>query len=248
MRFGEAQDVLVVFVDFEGVVGVAGVVEHLAGGVGTQFDVGTFEAEASPKGNLLYAEYLRVEGGVGQVLLEVLDVLDLAGLSYSVAFLLESSFGVELHDLFIVLEDAHEEKEAADDGASPALPVVAVKHRDPLLVLSQKVSHLVADIEERVEGWRLVVLPLVAHHVLQHALIDAPPADVDRDIFVLVFVGQELRNRVDVVSVQLLESGGGEGHRHDAGSDVSQIQVVPVLFVAVLRPAHDFPQEVHHHR
>lgn len=60
--------------------------------------------------------------------MEVLDILNLAGLGDSVTFLLEPLLFVKLERAEGVLEIASEEQETTDKGSSSALPVVAVHY------------------------------------------------------------------------------------------------------------------------
>ena len=126
---------------------------------------------------------------VHQVLPEVLNILDLAWLCYSIAFLLEAFLAVESHDFLRLFKDSHEKEETADDGARASLAVVAVENGNSLRVLDQILRHLVADDEKRVKGRSLMVFPFVTSDILKDCLVDAPPADVYCDVFVLVALG-----------------------------------------------------------
>ena len=159
------------------------------------------EGEPALEGEFLDVEHLGVVVLVKQKLLEIPYVLDLAGLGHPVPLFLELPLPVKLHHFFVVTEYVHEKKEAADYGACPALPVVAVEYCHSFGVLHQKVPHFVANGEKSVETRSLVVLPVVADHVLQNVLIDGSAADVDSDIFVIVAGLEEFTDGFDVVAV-----------------------------------------------
>jgi hypothetical protein len=87
-------------------------------------------------------------------------------LGHTVTFLLETTSTVELHNLLVFFKNSHKQEEAAYYGTSSTLTVVAVENCNPLLVLSQKMRHFVADDEEGVKGRGLMILPVEAEHVL----------------------------------------------------------------------------------
>lgn len=112
--------------------------------------------------------------------MEILDILYLAWLSHSVAFLFEAPFAVELHDLFAVVEGSHEEEEAADYSPGPSLSVVTVENSYSLRIPSQVVRYFVTNHKESIKRGSFVIFPLIADHVLEHSLVYAPSADVYR--------------------------------------------------------------------
>jgi hypothetical protein len=70
--------------------------------------------------------------------------------------------------------------------------VVAVEHRYSFCVCDEKLGDLLANNKKYVEWRRLVVFPFEANDVLQFALLDAPAADVDGDVFILMRVLEQL--------------------------------------------------------
>jgi hypothetical protein len=108
MLFVEFYSVFLVLLELKRVFQLFGVVDGLRGGVVDKFDVGTTNLEVTLESDLLYGQDLRVDLGIVQKMLEVLNILDLAGLSDPIAILLESSRGIKLHNLPVVLKDAHE--------------------------------------------------------------------------------------------------------------------------------------------
>lgn len=98
-------------------------------------------------------------------MLEVLDVLYLAWLCHSVSIFLEAPPRVEAHHIAVVLIDAHEEEETANDGTSPSLAVIAVKNSDSLGICAEELRHNIADSEEHVERRRFVVFPIKADNI-----------------------------------------------------------------------------------
>ena len=74
------------------------------------------------------------EVGLAKEEIEVLDILDLAGLGHPVPLSREPTGGVELHCISWLLKEAEVEEEAANDGTCSALPVVAVEYSDPIWV------------------------------------------------------------------------------------------------------------------
>lgn len=82
-------------------------------------------------------------------LLQVFDIQNLAGLCDSEPFLnFESLLGIEIEGELCVFEHVAEQQEAAYDGASPTLAVVAINRHHIGVVLAQKVRHSFADIEQ----------------------------------------------------------------------------------------------------
>ena len=69
-----------------------------------------------------------------QHLLEVFNVLYLAGLGDSIALWGESPLRIKLHHTLAIFEYSYIHQEAADNRSSPPLPVVAMKHCDSLAV------------------------------------------------------------------------------------------------------------------
>lgn len=63
-----------------------------------------------------------------------MDVLHLAWLGDSVAFFLEASIAVKVHDLLVVFENLHEEEKATDDRACPPFPMVAMENGNTVRV------------------------------------------------------------------------------------------------------------------
>lgn len=101
-----------------------------------------------------------------QSLIKILDVFNLGGLSYSIAFCsLESFLCVEIQSLFGLLENPSKQEETADNGACPALPMIAVKYSNPLWILLHERVHLFANIEQQVKVRRPMVLPEITLYV-----------------------------------------------------------------------------------
>lgn len=176
--------------------------------------------------------------GLAKEEIEVLDVFDLAGLGHPVPLSREPTGGVELHCIGWLLEEAEVEEEAADDGACPALPVVAVENRDPIWIGGQECGHFPAYKEECLKGGRFVILPVIAPYVLQLLLLNVAATNVYSNVFVLVCVLKEVPDRINGVAVEFLKAGGGESHRNNSGGNVAQVQVVAKLLEPVLRPCH----------
>lgn len=88
-----------------------------------------------------------------QSLIKVLDVFDLCRLSDSKTLCsLESFQCVKVQSLFGLLKDTSKQEKTAYNSASPALPMIAMKHRNPVWVLLHESAHLFTDIEEEVKG------------------------------------------------------------------------------------------------
>lgn len=80
-----------------------------------------------------------------------------------------------------------------------------------------------------------MVLPLIGLDILQLLLVDVAAAEIhDEEALGMAFL-EEFCDHVDGVSVQLLYAGSWEGHRDYSVGDVGQVEVVAVLFEAVLR-------------
>ena len=105
------------------------VVDELLGAVVYQLHVGLGDPEVAAEDYLLNREDLRVELRAAQELVEIANVLDLARLGHSIPLLLEPLPSVIVHHFLFVLENAHEQEEAADDGSRASLTMVAVKYR-----------------------------------------------------------------------------------------------------------------------
>ena len=84
-----------------------------------------------------------------------------------------------------------------------------------------------------------MILPIEVMDVLEDFLVDLATADVDGYVVILVVFLEELRDCLDVVAVEALETGGGKGHGDNAGADVGEVKVVAVLLVSVLGACHD---------
>jgi hypothetical protein len=69
-------------------------------------------------------------------MLKIFNVFYLARLCNSIAVFFEPFFCIELHNLPIVLKNAHEQKETANDCASSTFTVIAVKDGYPLRIVS----------------------------------------------------------------------------------------------------------------
>ena len=186
----EPDRMLLILLDLRAGLNLMRVVDGLASGVVDYLYVWVFYLELASECYLFYGEDLWVGFWVCKVGMEVFDVFYLAGLGHSVAVLLEPSPRVKAQHFPTAVEDAHEEKEAADDGASPSLAMIAVKDGDPLLIPIQKLRDLIADSKQHVEGRRLVVLPIIINHILQHMLINTSSTHIDSDILVMMLLGK----------------------------------------------------------
>lgn len=174
----------------------ARVVGDLLAAESVHFDVGLLEGEGALEPHALEGHDARVVVRLLQQRLEVADVLDLAGLRHPVPLRSEPALRVELHHFVRLAEHCHEQEEAADYRARPPLSVVAVENSNSFVILGEEACNLVADDEECVEGRSLMVFPLVVQHILQLALFDTAPADVDGHVFVLVGCLQQFSDRI----------------------------------------------------
>ena len=107
-------------------------------------------------------------------------------MSNTVSLRSEPSLRVKFHDLLGLLENAHEQKKAANDGASPSLPMIAVKHGDPFTICCQKSGYFLTDDEESIKGRSFMILPFKTNHILKLSLLDASATDVDSHVFILM--------------------------------------------------------------
>ena len=182
---------------FEWVVFVLRVVDHFLATHPVDLDVRLMELALPPVLDGPQCINLRIETWLLKKLEEVVYVEFLAWLSDPIAFGSEALGCIKLHNFLGLLEESQEEEEGAYDGSCPSLSVVAVKHCNPVVVLFQEGRYFVADAKEGVEGRGLVVFPFVAADVLEFFVLDAPPADVDGDVFVLMCILEKLPDGVD---------------------------------------------------
>ncbi len=241
MFFSKADNVFTALLHLQSIVRQLSVVDGLVCAHVDEFNVRCSDMEPPMKGNLFDSEHLGVRKRISEVLMEVFDVLDLTRLINSITLLLESLASIELHDITHTLEHTHEEEETTNYRTRPALTMVTVEHCYPVLVLAEKVSDLVADDEESVERWRFMVLPIKTNHILEYTLINRPSTNVHRNVFVLMLLLHKLSNGINRVPVQFLYPRSRKSHRDYPRRNVSQVQVVPVLLIPLLRTTHNFP-------
>jgi hypothetical protein len=110
--------------------------------------------------DLVKGEYGRQHFGSFQNFIEVFDVFDLARLSYSVTFLFEALFFIELHCVVGLIEVTRIKKETADECAGSAFPMVAVDNTHVKNVLQKVLHNDFADDEQSLKLRSFVVLPI----------------------------------------------------------------------------------------
>lgn len=152
-----------------------------------------------------------------------MDVLNLARLGHPVAFSLKPSFSIKADGLVGSIKVPRVHQETADQGARPPLAVVAVHHAHFAHRGQQVLQHDLADGEQHMELWSLVILPVEAPNVGEDGVVDGTAADVDDLVVLLVFFVEEFGDCIDGVAVEFLYSFGGVGHCDDPGSDIRQV-------------------------
>jgi hypothetical protein len=196
--------VLLTLLDLNRILNLTGVVDGLACGVVDDLHIGTGNIEIPLEGNLLYVENLRVDLRFSQKLLKILNVFYLTRLSNSVPILFESSLGIEAHHIAVVLEYPHEEKEAANDGASSTFAVITMKDGNSLRIRTEELGDLIANGEEHVKGRCFVVFPIEAKHILKNSLVNGASAHIDSNVLTFMLVFKQFCNGINAISIELL--------------------------------------------
>lgn len=171
-------------------------------------------------------------------LFEVLYISNLTWLGDSNS-VLESLFPVVVNSFFSSAEHSHKEKIACDSSTSSTLSGVSVDDCHVVGVLVQKLIHVIAAFKEHVDGWRVVVLPVIVQHVPFELLgVVRSVAQVNHLITTRVLLLKKLCHAADAVPVHGLHSAGWEAHCHDVVSDVGNVEIEVFISVPVSLTAH----------
>ena len=142
---------------------------------------------------------------------------------------------------------AREEKETANCCACATLSSVAVADDYVLRVFAEEAEHIVAGLEENVNGGRVVVLPLEATHSVVSKLLEVvrTVAKVINAIRGAVFALEEGCHVGDVIAVEGLHAASRKRHGEHTTSDIRNIKVELLVLKAMPLAAYNASKPIH---
>ena len=106
--------------------------------------------------------------------------------------------------------------------------------------------HTVTDFEEHVHGRGVVVLPVLLNdHVVELFVVILSIAQIENQIRLWVLHVQKLCYVVDIVPIHLFNSASWEAHPAHVISNISDVQIVFLVFESLSFTRNNLPEIIH---